>query len=177
MAQYRSTLIISSMPISKTTGIAVAVVVAAALILGGYWLYRQGAPEVCRVCQRPIHAEARAVIESGGKREAVCCVRCGLFLQRQQHIQVRLVEITDYKSGRPLRPEDAYYVEGSRVVMCGRHEPVLDETKHAFNRVFDRCVPSILAFASQQDAEAFAGTHGGAVLRLPQIVEEVRAAP
>jgi hypothetical protein len=165
------------MKTKRIVGLFATVLVVAALA-GGYWLLQRTQPaNKCGICQRDIHAEARAVMEREGRREPVCCVRCALTLARQQHKPVRLVEATDYVTRRPLSPEAAYYVEGSDVILCERHEPLLNHTKQPYARVFDRCVPSLYAFARREDAEAFAATHGGAVRRLSQLLEEVEARP
>jgi len=161
----------------KRVTLFVSVALVAALAAGGYWLLQRTAPDTCRICQRPIHAEARAVIEVDGKREPVCCARCALTLQHQQRTPVRLVEVTDYVSRASLAPESAYFVEGSRIVLCEKHEPLLDQTKHPYPRVFDRCVPSLYAFARREEAEAFAAQNGGTVQRLPELLEEVEPRP
>lgn len=165
------------MPGGKLTAFVLSGVVVLAIAGGGYWLLQRTAPDTCRICQRPIHAAARAMIEVGGKREPVCCVRCALTLQLQQRQPVHLLEVTDYNSGRSLAPDTAYYVEGSRVVLCERHEPLFDANKQPHERVFDRCVPSLYAFARREEAAAFAAHNGGAVLRLPEVLKEVEAAP
>jgi hypothetical protein len=149
----------------------------AALALAGYWYLQRTQPEQCRICQRPIHAQARAVIEENGRREAVCCVRCAFRQSEQQQVAIRLLEVTDYVSGRQLAPEGAYYVEGSRIVLCERHEPLVDETKHAHERVFDRCAPSLYAFAREEQARDFAAENGGVVRRLPQVFKEIEGQP
>lgn len=161
----------------KASGILGSILLIAALALAGYWYLQHTQPESCRICLRPIHAQARAVIEENGKRESVCCMRCAFRQQEQQHVAIRLLEVTDYVSSRPLKPEDAYYVEGSRIVLCERHEPLLDETKHAHERVFDRCFPSLYAFARAEDARAFAAENGGVVRRLPEVLKEIEAQP
>lgn len=161
----------------KVTAVILSGLVVAALALGGYWLLQRTAPDTCRICQRPIHAEARAVIEVDGRQEAVCCARCALTRKQQQHRPVRLLEVTDYVTRSPLRPEAAYYVEGSRIVLCQSHEPVLDESKHPYTRVFDRCVPSLYAFARREEAQAFARQNGGTVRRLPELLQEVEPQP
>lgn len=152
--------------------------VVAALALGGYWLVRRTEPQgKCSICQRDIHAEARAVMEVEGKREPVCCARCALTLARQQQKPVKLVEVTDYGTRQPLSPEAAYYVEGSDVILCGKHEPFLNQRKQPYEQVFDRCVPSLYAFARRENAEAFATKNGGAVRRWSQLLKEVEAQP
>jgi hypothetical protein len=161
----------------KRVTLFASVALVAVLAAAGYWMLQRTQPETCRVCQRPIHAQARAVMEAEGEREPVCCARCALTRARQQHRPVRLVEVTDYGTQRPLAPEAAFYVEGSRVVLCEKHEPLLDETKHPHARVFDRCVPSLYAFARRQDAEAFAAAEGGAVRRLAEVLAESEQQP
>src|SRR3989304_10630477 len=102
------------MPRGKLTTLLVSGLVVAALAAGGYWLLQRTESQTCRICQRPIHAEARAGIEVEGKREPVCCARCALTLQQQEHRPVRLVEVTDYVSRASLAPGPAYFVEGRR---------------------------------------------------------------
>jgi len=165
------------MTMKRVSGIAGSVLLVVLLGLAGYWFLQQTEPETCRICQRPIHAQARAVVEADGKREAVCCVRCAFRHHEQQHVSIRLLEVTDYVSGRSLAPEDAFYVEGSRIVLCARHEPLLDETKHPQEPVFDRCAPSLYAFARLEEARAFATENGGAVRRLPELLQEIERQP
>ena len=165
------------MTMKKTFGAAGSLLVVVLLALAGYWFLVRTQPDVCRICQRPIHAQARAVAEENGRREAVCCARCAFRQHEQKHVPIRLLEVTDYVSGRPLAPENAFYVEGSRIVLCARHEPLLDETKHPQEPVFDRCAPSLYAFAREEDARAFAAENGGAVRRLPELLEEMERHP
>jgi hypothetical protein len=158
-------------------GIGLSVLFLAGMGLGGYWLFQRNQPNVCSVCGRELHARAGVVIENDGKRQRVCCASCAIKFGRQMGHPVKLVEVTDYPTARPLRPEDAYYVEGSQIVVCERHEPLLTQNKQPLNRVFDRCEPSVLAFARREDAEAFAHTEGGALLRLDQLLAEARRQP
>jgi hypothetical protein len=143
-------------------------------LLAGYWFALRSEPELCAACHRNINDQARAVVQVDERRETVCCVRCGLTIGRQEHRQVRLIQVTDYNSGKSLQPDAAYYVEGSRVMLCDHHQETrLDPAKRPYDIVFDRCMPSVFAFASQQDAAAFASSNGGSVLILSQLVEEV----
>jgi hypothetical protein len=113
-----------------------------------------------------------------GRRAAVCCIRCGLTEAHQTGKPVQLVEVTDYASLRPLHPDSAYYVEGSRIVLCEPHgREMLDQTKHAYRRVFDRCEPSAYAFARREDAEAFARANGGVVVRWEDLRKEIESKP
>lgn len=158
----------------KITAILWSTVALAALSLVGYWFLQKTEPDVCRICRREIHAESRAVIEVDGRREPVCCVRCALTLVRQQGSSVRLVEVSDYVTGRPINPTAAFYVEGSRVVRCEKHEPMLlDPTKHPYERVFDRCEPSVYAFARRDAAEGFAARNGGSLRTLAELLKGI----
>jgi len=161
----------------KLTGAIVVGLLLAALVAGGFWLLRHGGHEECSVCRREIHAQSRAVVEVNGQREAVCCARCAVTLAHQRGKSVRLVQVADYSTERMLRPEDAVYVEGSRVVLCATHEPMMDPTKHAMERVFDRCEPSLYAFARRADADAFAQQNGGTFLTAEQVLREVQTQP
>jgi hypothetical protein len=73
--------------------------------------------------------------------------------------------LTDYLTGAKIAPEEAYIVRESDVNPCLEHKPALSEAKQPLHLHFDRCVPSLLAFADQQQAMSFAREHGGRVLR------------
>jgi len=163
---------------AKAIALVLSSVVLVVLAAGGYWLMRRTEPERCAFCKRDIHGQSRAVALVSGKREALCCVRCGLTEAHQVGKPVRLVEVTDYFSSRPLDPDSAYYVEGGRIVLCETHDhALLDQTKHPFGRIFDRCEPSTYAFARREDAEAFARENGGVVLRWADLTKELETKP
>jgi hypothetical protein len=64
------------------------------------------------------------------------------------------------------------YVEGSDVTPCSSmHEgtPPVDERGCCMKAVYDRCLPSVLAFRSRERAESFAKEHGGTVKTLAEI--------
>ncbi len=154
-----------------------SVLFLAGLSLGGYWLVRKSEPDRCPICQREIHVKSHAVMELGGHVQRACCATCALTLGRQLNQPVRLTEVADYTTERPLQPEDAYFVQGSQVILCEHHEPLLTQDKQPSDRVFDRCEPSIFAFARREEAEAFATRNGGMILRLPQLVQEFARKP
>jgi hypothetical protein len=162
---------------ARLTAFVFASFVLVGLAVGGYWLVRKTEPESCSICQREIHPQSRAVIEANGKREATCCARCALTFAKQAHTSIRLVQVTDYNTLKPLAPDQAYFVEGSRLVLCESHKPMLDQTRHPFIRVFDRCEPSLYAFARREDAEAFARDNDGTVVRLADVMKRVETRP
>ena len=151
-----------------------ALIVLASVVL--VLQFRRQQEELCPFSNRQIHSGSRAVVELVGERRPTCCIRCALTAG-QQGLKVRLVEVSDFPSGEPLSPEAAFYVSGSPVVLCERHEPKLDPEKHAHPKVFDRCEPSIFAFARREQAEEFARSNGGTVERLPQILQQAGGQP
>ena len=162
----------------KTAGFVLSGLFLVALAVGGSWLLWKTRPQMCPICERNIHAPARAVVQFDGWRAPVCCIRCGLTHNVQAGKPGHVVEVTEFHSLRPLKPESAFYVEGPRFSLCDPHEsPLLDETKHPYGRVFDRCEPSTYAFARREDAEAFARESGGLVLRWVDLTKEVETKP
>ena len=143
--------------------------------IGYYLVMIKQTETVCEFCRRPIHPHARVIAEVGGRRKAVCCARCAITEAFQEKKPVRLIQVTDYVSGNTLKPEHAYFVEGSRKAMCDHDAAVLDETKHANSISFDRCSPGAYAFAHLEDAAAFTRENGGVVIQLNQMMEGVNA--
>ena len=163
---------------AKTVTFVLSSLILMALAAGGYWLLRRTEPERCFICQRDIHAQSRAAIVADGERKALCCLRCGLTQSHQVGKPIHLAEVTDYRTSRPLKPDSAFYVEGSRIVLCEPHgHEIFDQTKHPYGRIFDRCEPSTYAFARREDAEAFARENGGVVLRWADLRKEVESQP
>jgi hypothetical protein len=56
--------------------------------------------------------------EIAGKRTQACCARCAISEANQQHKPIRLIEVHDYRTGRGFSPANAWFVEGSRVIVC-----------------------------------------------------------
>src|SRR6266545_3442937 len=97
---------------------SVVVLALAALFGGGYWVMNRRAETVCGFCQRHINPQAAVVAEIGGRTRHVCCAHCAVTEARQEHKPVRLISVTDYLTSHRLKPEDAWYVDGSSVVAC-----------------------------------------------------------
>ena len=58
---------------------------------------------------------------------------------------------------------------GSTVNLCMRYQTLLDEVKEASPMEFDRCSPSVLAFAERSDAEDFVAQNGGTVMTFDEL--------
>jgi hypothetical protein len=153
-------------------------VVAAAFLTLGYTAWRLNSPSdttVCELSGRPIHANMRTIAYIGKDRKVLCCPTCALSAGAQTHLPVRFEQLSDYETGRTLRPQDAFAVEGSGVIPCERsHDAMTTEMLNQDGQpvpvVFDRCSPSILAFASRASAERFASEYGGTVGAFLEIV-------
>lgn len=118
----------------------------------------------CRVCQRHLHAGSQVVALREGRPEAFCCPTCAVTLGRQAGQAVTVVELTDFETGSGIAPEQACLVQGSDINLCRQHPVLTDAQKQPASMQFDRCSPSVLAFSSQEAAEAFRQEHGGRLL-------------
>lgn len=145
---------------------------AVLMVLAGYGAWRVFAsrePAACQVCLRPIHRGSKTVADVGGKREVFCCPACALTQGRQSGASIRVLSLTDFSSGEAIGPEQAWVVRGSDVSPCHAPEARFSPDKHPLERHFDRCEPSLLAFASEEAALAFGQQHGGVVLRFADL--------
>jgi hypothetical protein len=139
-----------------------------AVLLGlGYAALRVAGSRMpaCQVCGRAIHNDMRTTAFVGDRQEVFCCPACALSAGAQSHQPVRFDQLSDFTSGKLLRPADAYAVEGSDIVPCVKKEAVVNQYGQTAPAAFDRCSPSILAFASREAAMRFAAAHGGRVDR------------
>lgn len=155
--------------------IAVAVILGAAL--GDWYALRDRPPAFCEISGRPIHANMLTRVEVNGKKLYTCCPRCPLTLMQQAHTPVKLLEVTDYPSGRRLKARDAYFVNGSIVEMCAAPRMMSEEGRTPYVRQFDRCSPSLLAFAKEEEARAFMAHNGGTLARLDDLMREANQTP
>ena len=154
------------------TAFGLLVVVAGLLIFGEWSLHRQS-EEVCGFCARHIHRQAGVIAEIDGKRHHVCCAHCAITEGLQERKPVKLIEVTDYNSGRKLDPACVWYVDGSRIVVCTYDMTRMDEMKRVESPAFDRCSPGTFAFATHEEADDFAAKNGGAVRSLGEMLASV----
>lgn len=161
---------------AKQTWIAAAVVVVmVGLVAGGYHVIAQRESQFCGFCHRSLHPNTKVVAEINGRRRTVCCTRCAINEGYQEKKLLRLITVTDFVSGKDLDPKQAYFVEGSRRVLCTHDGAMVDESKHAQPMTYDRCFPGTYAFARREDAEAFERENGGKVEPLSKLLEGVNA--
>lgn len=141
-------------------------------VVGAWYVWRGRTPAFCEIDARPIHGNMHTLVRVDGKRLHACCARCGLTLASQAHRQIEILEVTDYVSGRPLPAAEAYFVEGSQIEVCSGPRLNRKEGLTPYVRLFDRCAPSLLAFARQEEARAFAAEYGGTIKHLDALMRE-----
>jgi hypothetical protein len=153
----------------------VLLVLVGGLLIAGEWRLHRTSEQVCGICERHISPQAGVIAEVGGRRHHVCCAHCAVTEGLQEHKPVRLIEVTDYRSGRKLVPSQAWYVDGSRVVACMHDMSRMEDMKQVAQATFDRCSPGTFAFSSRADAEAFVRENGGALRNLQEMLAGVNA--
>lgn len=139
----------------------------------GYYFFYADAERSCAVCNRPLHEETFYRIRlMGGETEDVCCPRCGLRFQRGRKDLVS-AEVADFFHGRRLDAAKAFYVEGSELhLCCGEPAPRRDATGGKFVLTWDRCLPSLVAFETREEAEGFRRQHGGTIRTYADLLKE-----
>lgn len=133
-------------------------------------------PLVCQICGRDVPKQTEFRIETRKGTLTACCPRCAMHYMLDHSGKIRAARATDYGSGRLIDARTAYYDEGGDLQFCTRHDPAVDRGPRdgLRVRVYDRCLPVLVAFASREEAEAYRSQHGGRVLTYRQALESVR---
>jgi len=138
--------------------------VAACVIAGAFgylvWLHRSSGSS-CDACQRPIHLRSKAVGVVDGKQQSFCCPACALTAHRQTGKAVEIRQLTDFDTDTSLNPSSAFIIVGSDTNHCTAGHVMVDPDKQPSRLAFDRCNPSMIAFAGRAAAEKFMSRHGG----------------
>jgi hypothetical protein len=132
--------------------------------------------QACDICGRPIHAAHEAVVlrKDGGKVHN-CCPRCALHYEINHPAAVEGLLVTDRITGERIDARQAFYIEGGDEPSCLMpSETPPREPGTEFSRVFDRCLPSLVAFRETEDARRYMSVHGGRLLTYEQAVESVK---
>ena len=159
----------------------VLLAVAAGATVTGWWRW-WAAPRhgECPICHRHESSESRVTFRASGEGVTeACCLGCAFAYGRQASKDVTIVSVTDHGTGKAIDPNGATFVIGSDVVPCthGHAEPQVGPEGQPRPVRWDRCLPSILAFASESAAEAFQRVHGGRLRTLAVLREELGSAP
>ncbi|HZM70073.1 MAG TPA: hypothetical protein VFB95_06865 [Candidatus Cryosericum sp.] len=122
--------------------------------------------ELCWVCQREITPSVRVTLSlEDGRKVHACCPRCALHYGETSGPPVRRIEVSDYASRGTIDLRQAWLIEGSDEAPClEHHHPVTDPGGAPMQVCYDRCMPSLIAFASREGAAAFQGEHGGTLI-------------
>jgi len=160
--------------------IAATIVVAIALLTGCDRIQTWLQPHTCSLCSRPVHAGMAVSFEIEGHDPAqACCLRCVISYAQATGANVRVFSVTDYVAHDTLGPEDATYLTGSQLTPCsGPPVEVPASRRESLTQQWDRCLPSVIAFAKRQDAEHLRESAGGAILSFADLTRgtTVRAA-
>ena len=104
-----------------------------------------------------------------GRLRLFCCPACALSEHEQQGTPIKVTQLTSFLTGATLSPDNAYVVKGSDVNMCAETPGIITAEKRPVDVRYDRCAPSLLAFAERSEAVAFVREHGGEVLPFKEV--------
>lgn len=108
----------------------------------------------CALCGRPVPARTAFIIRgTGGEQLRACCPHCGLLLLHEQQAGA-LAFTTDFLFGHVVGAQQAAYLVASSVTLC--------------------CAPSVLNFASREDAQRFQQGFGGQVMDIEQAQQHLQ---
>ncbi len=155
------------------TLIGFAVICLSALV--GYYVWTgriAGGQPLCDVCKRVIHpATSFRIAEANGAIKATCCPRCGLTSVIKNGGKV--LDAVDFSSQRRIAAADAIYLEGSDIMECCSSTGFRADEGSYQEIDYDRCMPSLLAFARREDAEAVMQKHGGHIISFEEARQSV----
>lgn len=127
--------------------------------------------EFCQVCQREeCTGLAFRVTLEDGRRVQTCCPRCGLHYLKTANAPARQIQASDFGSGKWIDAKTALYVEDSDVSHCAGKEVRRDQFGCCYYKGFDRCLPSLIAFADAEAAAKFQQRHGGKLVRFEKLI-------
>ena len=149
------------------TGLA-GVLVIFGLAYAGWTTFAHADADQCYACHRPIHAHSKTVALADGRSRLFCCPACALSEHQQVGKPIQITQLTAFLTGTALSPDHAYVVKGSDVNMCERPVNFIDPDKRPADLHFDRCAPSLIAFAQRDEAVQFTREHGGEVMPFSQ---------
>jgi len=164
----------------KPRNMIVTLVVLLAIGVTSFWAFRyeqrRERAGMCPFCDRMVHSATAYRIKVGNRVVEACCPRCGMHAQVNQRLGTNgIAWATDVDTGEQVSAESAVYVEGGDVHYCTHgDQPIVREPHGASTREYDRCLPTLVAFKTPQEAEAYQERHGGRVLSYSQALASVR---
>ena len=156
----------------------VTALVAVAVIAIGLVAYRLEAPRgpaICQICDRVIHKQTAFDVDTTTGTIKACCPACAMHYMLHNQESVRKGWTTDFTTGHMIPAKDAFYDAGGDTQYCTRHQPAVERDPEGVRaRVYDRCLPVLVAFAHRDEAEAYRQEHGGQVLTYNQAADLVK---
>jgi nitrous oxide reductase accessory protein NosL len=144
----------------------------------GYYGYRHFilARQDCDICGRPVHsAHESTLLLKNGEKAHTCCTRCALHYDQNHPGQVADLLVMDHSSGKTVDAQKALFVEGSEEHECvPASETPPREPGVEYERTFDRCVPSLVAFSDEPAARDFMTQRGGHLLTYAEAVQSIK---
>jgi hypothetical protein len=101
----------------------------------------------------------------------VCCPRCGLASVIQNG--GRALDAVDFTAKKRIGAAEAIYLEGSDIMECCTDAGFRSDEGAYQKMAYDRCMPSLLAFARREDAEVVRQKHGGNILSFEEARQSV----
>ncbi len=107
----------------------------------------------CPICEKPITRAHPYKITVDNQTIETCCEHCGLMMHKQLEDKEVTALTYDFITENPVSALNAYYVVGSSAIPC--------------------CSPSVIPFASREDAEKFKKGFGGEVMTFIEAYNEI----
>jgi hypothetical protein len=152
----------------KAKPILVTIVAVAALVGVALVAYRWDAPRrpaLCQVCDRVISKQTAFRVNTSSGVVNACCPACAMHYMLHHPDAVQKAWATDFNSGRMIPAASAYFDEGGDVQYCTRHNPPIERGAEGVSeRVYDRCLPTLVAFSTREEADAYRQQHGGRIV-------------
>jgi transcription elongation factor Elf1 len=164
----------------KTREIVVTLIALLAIGATSFFAYRyeqrRDMAGMCPFCDRMVHPVTAYRLKVNGHEVAACCPRCGMHAQmNQEQGKPEAAWATDVNTGESIAAESATYVEGGDVQYCTHGDETVTREPHGVSvREYDRCLPTLAAFKTPQEAETYQQQHGGRVLSYTQALASVR---
>ncbi|MGE5327257.1 MAG: hypothetical protein ACM3NO_09485 [Deltaproteobacteria bacterium] len=161
----------------QTKRLLIAILAIGATIAVGLLAYRLEAPRrpgTCQVCGRMIPEQTAFRIDTASGSVHACCPACAMHFMMHHPDSKEKAWATDFNSGRMIPASSAYYDQGGDVQYCTRHASSVERgTEVVSQRVYDRCLPTLVAFSSRAEADAYRQQHGGRVVTYDEAVRNL----
>lgn len=140
--------------------------------------WRDAVASTCPACGRDIHARWKFHLTTeDGKQKTFCCAKCGILEKLKQKGQVATATATDYATEKPVPVEEAVYVWNSNVEHCVVPQKRDWTDQRPMRLAWDRCIPSLIAFRTKEEASQFQSEHGGTLVSYSESLALIKAPP